>query len=220
MADSGLNGFFSYICNVIATGHIDTDMETKNIAVFASGNGSNAENLIKYFNDGSHRAVKVALVVCNRSEAGVIGRAERLGVPVRVMSRAEINDPVYILPLLRDYGIDLIVLAGFLLMVPPFIVEGYKDRIVNIHPSLLPKYGGKGMYGIHVHRAVVEAAEAETGITVHLVTDRCDEGAVLFQARIGVAPTDTPEDVESKVHALEREHFPRAVHDYLTNIFS
>lgn len=194
-------------------------MGTKKIAIFASGNGSNAENLIRYFNGRDDRTGEVALVICNRREAGVIGRAERLGVPVRVMTRTEINDAECILPLLEEYGVDMIVLAGFLLMVPPFIVERYKDRIVNIHPSLLPKYGGKGMYGIHVHRAVVEAAETETGITVHLVTDHCDEGAVIFQARTPVAPSDTAEDVESKIHALESEHFPRAVQDYLLHIF-
>lgn len=183
----------------------------KKLAVFASGNGSNAENLVRYFRDNDC-GVEVAVIVCNKPGAGVIARAERLGVPVRVMPAAEIRDPSRMLPLMDQYGIDLIVLAGFLLMVPDFLLERYPDRIVNIHPSLLPKYGGKGMYGHHVHEAVVAAGEKETGITVHLVTDRCDEGRIFFQARVALTPDDTPDTVEAKVHALEKEHFPKTVH--------
>lgn len=182
----------------------------KRIAVFASGNGSNAENLVRYFRDHECGA-EVAVIVCNKSEAGVLERASRLGVPAHVMPGAEIRDAERMLPLLDEYGVDVIVLAGFLLMVPDFLLERYPDRVVNIHPSLLPKYGGKGMYGHHVHEAVVAAGESETGITVHLVTDRCDEGRVLFQARVEVTPDDTPTTVEAKVHELERIHFPQAV---------
>lgn len=189
----------------------------KKIAIFASGSGTNAENLIKYFN-ASEREGHVALVLTNRPDAHVIQRAKNLDVPVAVLSRAEINNPELILPLLQDYSVDIIVLAGFLLMIPDFLLQAYKDRIVNIHPSLLPKFGGKGMYGRHVHEAVVAAGETETGITVHLVTDRCDEGRILYQTSVQVMPSDTPEDVEAKVHALEYVHFPIAVSNLLKSL--
>lgn len=182
----------------------------KRIAIFASGNGSNAENIIRYFHQHPHGA-EVALVVCNRAEAGVLRRAAALGVEAVVMPKAGINDEAAMTALLESRGIDLIVLAGFLLMVPPFLIARYPDRIVNIHPSLLPKYGGKGMYGRHIHEAVVAAGEKETGITIHFVSDACDEGRIIFQASVPVEPTDTPADVECKIHALEREHFPRVI---------
>ena len=184
----------------------------RRIAIFASGNGSNAENIIRYFNEGDHGAV-VALVVCNRPGAGVIGRSERLGVPVRVMSAAEIRDADRMTKVMDEYEIDIVVLAGFLLMIPTFLTERYHDRMVNIHPSLLPKFGGKGMYGRHVHEAVVAAGETETGITIHLVSDECDGGRIVFQARVGLTPDDTPESVERKIHELERVHFPRVIEE-------
>ncbi len=146
-----------------------------NIAVFASGNGSNAENLIRYFRE-ANCGIAVALVVCNKPEAAVVGRARALDVPVSVMTPAEIRDPEKMTGLMEEYGIDAIVLAGFLLMVPDFLIERYPGRVINIHPSLLPKFGGKGMYGRHVHEAVVAAGERESGITIHHVTSRCDEG--------------------------------------------
>lgn len=182
----------------------------KRIAIFASGNGSNAENIIRYFQQ-QPRGAEVALVVCNRAEAGVLHRAEALGVEAVVMPKVSINDEAAMTTLLESRGIDLIVLAGFLLMVPPFLIARYPDRIVNIHPSLLPKYGGKGMYGRHIHEAVVAAGEKETGITIHFVSDACDEGRIIFQASVPVEPTDTPAEVEFKIHALEREHFPRVI---------
>lgn len=186
----------------------------KRLAVFASGNGSNAENLVRYFREHDC-GVEVAVIVCNRAGAGVIGRGERLGVPVRVMAAAEIRDAACLMPVMEEYGVDAVVLAGFLLMVPDFLLERYPDKVINIHPSLLPKYGGKGMYGHHVHEAVVAAGERETGITIHLVTDRCDEGRIIFQARVPVTPDDTPATVEAKVHALEKEHFAKEVQNYL-----
>lgn len=179
--------------------------------MFASGNGTNAENVITYFREADC-GVEVALVVCNRAQAGVLERAERLGVPARVLSRDQINAAETMLPLLDSYGVDTVVLAGFLLMVPAFLVERYRDRIVNIHPSLLPKFGGKGMYGRHVHEAVVAAGERETGITIHYVSEKCDEGQIIFQASTEVAPTDTAADVERKIHALERENYARVIH--------
>ena len=134
-------------------------------------------------------------------------------------SCATVRMPWYCsLPLLDRHAIDMIVLAGFLLMMPVFIIERYHEKIINIHPSLLPKYGGKGMYGHHVHAAVVAAGETETGITVHFVSERCDEGNIIFQTNVPVAATDTPEDVERKVHSLEREHFPRIIDEILSNI--
>lgn len=184
------------------------------IAVFASGNGTNAQNMIDYFNaPDSDQGAEVALVVCNRPDAGVIERARKSGVEVSVMPKSEINNPETMLRTLASHSIDIIVLAGFLLMVPPFLVEAYKDRIVNIHPSLLPKFGGKGMYGANVHRAVVEAGETVTGITIHFVSEHYDEGRIIFQASTEVVPGDSPAEVERKVHLLERMHYPRVVRD-------
>lgn len=182
------------------------------IAVFASGNGSNAENIIEYLRTQATPAhAEVACVVCNKPGAGVIERARRLGVPCRVMSAAEIRDEALMGGVMDEEAIDMVVLAGFLMMVPPFLVERYRGRMLNIHPSLLPKFGGKGMYGRHVHEAVVAAGERETGITIHHVSEECDGGSVIFQASVAVAPSDTPASVEAKVHTLERLHFPRIV---------
>lgn len=195
-----------------------SDASMKRIAVFASGNGSNAENIIRYFNTGagapSHGA-EVVLVVCNRPGAAVIDKARALGVPVSIVTREMFNDEASMMALLESRAIDAIVLAGFLLMVPPFMTARFSGRMINIHPSLLPKFGGKGMYGRHVHEAVVAAGETETGITVHLVSDHCDGGDIIFQASTPVAPTDTAADVETKVHALERAHFPAVIARWL-----
>lgn len=188
----------------------------KKIAIFASGSGSNAENIIRYLNTAERGDLRVSVVVCNRPEARVIERARNSDVPVEVLTKAEINDPERMMEVLDSHDVDGIVLAGFLLMIPSFLIGRYEGRIINIHPSLLPKYGGKGMYGIHIHRAVVENREKETGITVHLVTDRCDEGQIIFQTAIEVSPEDAPEDVERKIHALEKEHFPSVVKEHFT----
>ena len=187
----------------------------KRIAIFASGNGSNAENIIRYCQADS-RGAEVAVVITNKADAPVIGRAERLGVEAIVLPGADIRNPDIMLPLLAGRRIDLIVLAGFLLMIPSFLIAAYPGGIVNIHPSLLPKYGGKGMYGRHVHEAVVAAGEKETGITVHYVSEKCDEGEPIFQASIEVVPTDTAADVEAKIHQLEKEHFPRIIEGLLS----
>ena len=192
-------------------------MKSTEIAVFASGNGSNAENIIRYCQSNPSCGVEVAVIVTNRSDAGVIERAQRLGVPVRVMTRAEINDEATICRLLDSYGVDGIALAGFLLMIPDFLLNRYPDRIINIHPSLLPKYGGKGMYGRHIHEAVVAAGESETGITIHHVSAECDGGSIIFRAVIPVAPGSTPDDVETAIHALEHAHYPRVLATTLTS---
>lgn len=186
----------------------------KRIAIFASGNGSNAEDIIRYFRENEVRA-EVVLVVCNNREAGVLQRSRDLGVATEVMSRDEINNPAEMLGVLERYAVDAIVLAGFLLMIPSFLTGHYAGKIINIHPSLLPKYGGKGMYGRHVHEAVVAAGETETGITIHLVNERFDDGRILFQAHTPISPGDTPADVERKIHILEQQHFPRVIAENL-----
>ncbi len=181
----------------------------KSIAVFASGSGSNAENIIRYFEEND--SVDVALVVSNKADAYVLERAARLGVPARVFLKGEWADGESVLAALREYRVDFIVLAGFLLRVPEVLLDAYPEKIINIHPALLPKFGGKGMYGDRVHEAVVAAGEKESGITIHYIDQHYDEGSVIFQATCPVLPTDTPDDVAAKVHALEYEHFPKVI---------
>ena len=188
----------------------------RRIAIFASGNGSNAEQIVEYFRKEGRADAEVALIVCNRAAAPVLQRAERLGVPALLMTRAEINDEELMLHRLDEYAVDYIVLAGFLLMIPQFLLRRYPGRIINIHPSLLPKFGGKGMYGRHVHEAVVAAGESVTGITIHFVSEECDGGEIIFQAEVPVDPTDTADDVERKIHILERVHYPGQIHRLIT----
>ncbi len=178
------------------------------IAVFASGSGSNAENLVEYFNKTVEK--EVALILTNNPKAYVLERAKRLGVATEVFDREDLKKGK-VLEALREHDIDFIVLAGFLWLMPAEIVRAYKGRIVNIHPALLPKYGGKGMYGLHVHRAVIENGEKESGITIHYVNEEYDKGDIIFQARCPVLPDDTPESLQERVHALEYEHYPRVV---------
>ena len=188
----------------------------KNIAVFASGSGTNAERLVTYFQPGE--VARVALVVSNKSDAYVLERAHRLQVPCRVFAKPLWATGPEVLEALREFRIDFIVLAGFLLRVPQALIDAYPGRIVNIHPALLPKFGGKGMYGDRVHRAVLEAGERETGITIHYINERYDEGNILFQAKCEVAPDDVPDTVARKVHALEYEHYPRVVEKLLESL--
>ncbi len=186
-----------------------------NIAIFASGSGSNAENIIRHFNGGHIASVK--LIVCNKENAQVLERARNLGVPSVVMPKDELTsgNPQKLLSLLKENSIDVIVLAGYLLKIPEPLTSSFKERIINIHPALLPKFGGKGMYGMNVHRAVIEAGEKESGITVHLVDAVYDNGKILFQAVCPVIPTDTPESLADKIHALEKEHFPAVIEKWL-----
>ena len=184
-------------------------MEKINIAIFVSGSGTNCENLIKYFADSQQ--VRCALVVSNKPDAYALVRARNLGVETAVATKPQLNDAGFMMPLLRDRAIDFIVLAGFLPLVPDFLIDAYPRRIVNIHPALLPKYGGKGMYGHHVHEAVVAAGERESGITIHIVDHHYDRGTTLFQARCTVTPDDTPDTLAAKIHLLEKEHFPRVI---------
>lgn len=187
-----------------------------NIAIFVSGGGTNCENLIKYFADSER--VNCALVVSNRFDAYALVRAERLGVPTAVTPKTELNNPDVMLPLLQQYGIDFIVLAGFLPLVPSFLIDAYPRRIVNIHPALLPKYGGKGMWGRHVHEAVKAAGETETGMTVHWVTPVCDSGEIIAQYKVSLSPDDTVDDIAEKEHYLEMKYYPKVIEEILTEI--
>ncbi len=163
-------------------------MEKINIAIFVSGGGTNCENLIKYFS-GSER-VNCALVVSNKADAYALVRAENLGVKTAVVPKAQLNDAGVMMPLLREHAIDFIVLAGFLPLVPDFLIDAFPRRIVNLHPALLPKFGGKGMWGHHVHEAVKAAGETETGMTVHWVTPVCDGGEIIAQYRTSLSPDE------------------------------
>jgi phosphoribosylglycinamide formyltransferase-1 len=186
----------------------------KNIAIFGSGSGTNAENIINYF--AGSDIVRVAVVLSNKQDAGILARAGRLNVPAFSFSGSEFREGTPVLNRLADYAVDFIVLAGFLSLVPPVIVDAFRDRIINIHPALLPKFGGKGMYGSFIHEAVVAAKETETGITIHYVNERYDEGVIIFQATCPVLPEDTVADVEKKVHKLEYKHFPKVIEDLLS----
>ena len=188
-----------------------------NIAIFASGGGTNAENIIRYFHDSE--LVYTALVVSNKADAPVLEKAQRLGVKTQVVLKSQLNDAAVMIPLLRQYAIDFIVLAGFLPLVPDFLVDAYPRRIINIHPSLLPKYGGKGMWGHHVHEAVKAAGETETGMTVHWVTPVCDGGEIIAQYRVALSPEDTVDDIAAKEHVLEMEYFPKVIEQILKENF-
>ena len=188
----------------------------KHIAVFASGSGTNAENLIKYFST-SHKA-RVNLVFVNNPQAGVIRRAHRLAVPVIVFGRKHLYESDFVLRTLKDNKVGFIVLAGFLWLVPSNIIEAYRGRIVNIHPALLPDFGGKGMYGDRVHRAVLESGRRQSGITIHYVNEHYDQGDIIFQATCPVLPGDTVDTLAQRVHQLEYEHYPRIVEQLIENI--
>lgn len=180
-----------------------------NLAIFVSGGGSNCENIIRYFKDSDK--VNVALVVANKTGIPALEKAERLGVPTRVLPKADLNREDVVLPLMKEYSIDFIVLAGFLLVIPDFLIREYDHRMINLHPALLPKFGGMGMYGHHVHEAVKAAGETETGMTVHWVSGKVDGGGIIAQFRTPISPDDTPDDIAAKEHALEMEHFPQVI---------
>ena len=192
------------------------DMSKTNIAIFVSGSGSNCENLIRHFEGSSQ--VCISLVVSNRQDAYALVRAERLGVPSVVVSKAQLHSPDHLLPLLEKYNIQFIVLAGFLPLIPNYLIERYPRRIVNLHPALLPKYGGKGMWGHHVHEAVKAAGEKETGMTVHYVSEVCDGGEIIAQFSVPLLPDDSVDDIAAKEHELEMRHFPEVVERLVTEI--
>ena len=188
----------------------------KRIVLFASGSGSNAEKIAEYFSLISD--VDISLIVSNNPKAGVIERARKLHIPVLLFDRTTFYDTNKITQLLLNQSIDLIVLAGFMWLMPVDLVKAFPNKIINIHPALLPKFGGKGMYGHFVHEAVAAAGEIESGITIHYVNEHYDEGQIIFQATCPVSPTDTPEDIAQKVQALEHLHYPRIVADVLTSM--
>lgn len=183
------------------------------IIIFASGSGSNAENLVHFFKNSE---VKVSAIFCNKPDAGVISRAARLGVPCEVFTAASFRESSF-LELLKKYQPDFIILAGFLLKVPTYLISSFPNRILNLHPALLPSYGGKGMYGHHVHEAVIANREPHSGITIHLVNENYDEGRILFQAMCEVTSADTPDSLATKIHALEHCHFPQIISDYISD---
>ncbi len=180
----------------------------KKIVIFASGSGTNAENIVEYFSKNNE--VEVSMILTNNKKAGVIERAKRMGIPCKYFSKEDFFETQRVMHLLEKEA-DFIVLAGFLWKVPENIIEAFPNKILNIHPALLPKYGGKGMYGMNVHNAVVENKETESGITIHYVNENYDEGAIVFQEKVEVTPNDTAESVAEKIHILEYEHFPRVI---------
>ena len=188
----------------------------RKIAIFASGNGTNAENIAEYFS--KNEKIKVALIVSNRANAGVHERARRLGIPSLTLPKADFIAGEPVLQVLREYRIDFVVLAGFMCLVSEPLLRAFPNRIVNIHPALLPKFGGKGMFGHHVHEAVVATGEKESGITIHYINEQYDEGQIVFQASCPLIPEDTPDTVAAKVHALEYRYYPQVIEQIIGKI--
>lgn len=190
-----------------------------NIAIFVSGGGTNCENLIRYFQSSDD--INCELVVSNKADAYALVRSQNLGVATAVVPKAQLNDETFMIPLLNEHQIQFIVLAGFLPLVPNFLIDAYPQRIVNLHPALLPKYGGKGMWGHHVHEAVKAAGETETGMTVHYVTPVCDSGEIIAQYRVALSPDDSADDIAEKEHQLEMKYFPEIVEQVIrTQLFA
>lgn len=186
----------------------------KKIALFASGSGSNVENIANHFANNPN--VETSLVLVNKPEAYVIERAKNLHIESILFNRSDFYDSSKISDLLLEKDIDLIVLAGFLWLIPEHLVKAFPNRIINIHPALLPNYGGKGMYGSNVHKAVIENKEAKSGITIHYVNEKYDDGQHIFQAEVSLTSEDTPETLAQKIHALEHKHFPEVIEKILS----
>lgn len=184
-----------------------------NIAILASGSGTNAEAIVDYFSSNS--SIRVVCIISNKANAGVLDRAQRLGIPAYVFSNIEMREGIRPLTLLSELGVNLVVLAGYLNLISEPWLEAYPDRIINIHPALLPRYGGKGMYGQHVHQAVIAAREAQSGITIHLINERYDEGRFLLQATCPVFPSDTPESLAQRIHTLEHRFYPSTIEQFI-----
>lgn len=185
----------------------------KHLAILASGSGSNAENIVNFFSDSED--IIIPLIISNKKDAFVHERAKRLGIKSLTFTKKDFDETDNVLKVFKDYKIDFIVLAGFLLKIPENIIKEYPKAIINIHPALLPKYGGKGMYGDFVHRAVMKAGEKESGITIHYVNENYDEGDIIFQAKCTINDSETPESLAEKVHQLEYEHFPKTIKSLL-----
>jgi len=179
------------------------------IAIFASGNGTNAQRIMEHFQD--HETISIRLVLSNKPDAYVLTRASNFNVPTIIFTRPDFYNSNFILDILTVQGIDFIILAGFLWLIPPYLLKAYPDRIINIHPALLPEFGGKGMYGRHVHEAVLSADKKESGISIHYVNEKYDDGRIIFQAKCPVKPGDTPESLAERIHELEYKHYPEVV---------
>ena len=190
----------------------------KNIAIFASGTGSNAKKILEHFKN--HSKIRVALIVSNNSNAGVLNFAKAYNISSLVIKKPSFYKKNEILDIFYKYSIDFIVLAGFLLLIPDYLVRSYPHHILNIHPALLPKFGGKGMYGIHVHRAIKAANETKTGITIHWVNENYDEGAIIFQASCPVFTDDSAEDIAKRVLQLEHKHYANIIEQVITTTVS
>lgn len=188
----------------------------KKIAIFASGSGSNAENIVNYFK--SNPEIEISIILSNKKDAFVLERANKLNIPNQVLSREDFYKTNNIIDLLKSKDIDLIVLAGFLWLVPASLIKAFPNAILNIHPALLPKYGGKGMYGMKVHDTVIKNGDSKSGITIHVVNEKYDDGETVLQATCIIEANDTPEDLANKIHELEYKHFPRTVENYLNDI--
>jgi phosphoribosylglycinamide formyltransferase-1 len=181
----------------------------KKIAIFASGSGSNAQAIVEYFK--SHPVIQVTCIFSNRADAYVLERAKILGIPSYIFNRDEYYNTSKVLSILRNNHIDFIVLAGFLWLVPAYLIRAFPKKIVNIHPALLPKYGGKGMYGMNVHQSIIQNGEKESGITIHYVNERYDEGNIIFQVKCPVEKNDTPEMLAARIHRLEHENYAKII---------
>jgi len=184
----------------------------KNIVIFASGSGSNAENIINYFSDKN--IAEILLVLSNNNDAFVLKRANKFKIKSYVFDKKDLNNN-FISNLLLSYSIDYIILAGFLLMIPEKLINQYPNRIINIHPALLPKFGGKGMYGDNVHKKVLEQNEKDSGITIHFVNNKYDEGQIIFQAKCEIVNNETTESLANKIHKLEHEFFPKIIENII-----
>ncbi len=181
----------------------------KHIAIFASGKGSNALKIWEHFRN--HPEIKVVLIVCNNPKAGIIELATDWKIPVLLISKEDQENPEHLLNELQKHKIDWIVLAGYLWLIPEALIKKFPNRIINIHPALLPKYGGKGMYGMKVHEAVKIANEKQTGISIHLIDEEFDKGEIIFQASVMLDENDTPDSIAEKVHQLEHKHFAEEI---------
>lgn len=189
----------------------------KNIVLFASGSGTNVQNIAEFFSKDA--TARVAAVFCNNPKAYVIQRCEKLGIPCILFNRSDFYKSERVLELVQAFEADVVVLAGFLWLIPENLIEAYPNRIINIHPALLPDFGGKGMYGMYVHEAVIAARKSESGITIHLVNKEYDKGKQLFKAQTPIAEDDTAESLAKKIHELEQKHFPMVIKDYIKELY-
>jgi len=190
-------------------------MKKKNIAIFASGEGTNAQNIFDYFKD--KKTIKVALVVSNKSTANVLNRAKTSTIPTLTINKEDFYETNKTIEQLTNYAIDVIILAGFLWIIPESLIKAFPNKIINIHPALLPKFGGKGMYGTNVHKAVIIAKEKESGISIHYVNEKYDEGKIIAQFKCPISENETSETLAKKIHALEHENYPKVIEQLLLN---